>query len=186
MNKETVLLKGEELLTQVLDVVAKGKVRNMTIADGSGREVISFPVTGASDGDLLPPILTVISSIGELNKECHLIIEKKPDPEKPKLYTMEIFNREAPDVAKAFDGLIQAISNSEGLDAKTKQLIYIAIKASNADQAALSFHIPMAKELGATKAEVVDAILMTLTVSGISGVATCLPGAIACFETEQL
>ncbi|MFA6059125.1 MAG: carboxymuconolactone decarboxylase family protein [Taibaiella sp.] len=183
MNKETILVKGEDLLTQVLDVVAKGKVRNMTIADGSGREVITFPVTGASDGDLLPPILTVVSSLGDLNKECSLIIERGQDAEKPmKFNAMEIFNREAPDVAKAFDGLIQAISNSKGLDAKTKQLIYIAIKASKADQAALSFHVPMAKQLGATQAEVIDAILMTLTVSGITGVATCLPGAIACFE----
>ena len=184
MNKETIILKGEELLTQVLEVVEKGMVKNITIADGSGREVIRFPVTGASDGDLLPPILTVISSIGDLNKECHLVIEREPDPGKPtKLQAMEVFNREAPDVARAFDGLIQAISKSPGLDAKTKQLIYIAIKASKADQAALSFHIPMAKQLGATKAEVVDAILMTLTVSGITGVAGCLPGAIAYFDT---
>jgi alkylhydroperoxidase/carboxymuconolactone decarboxylase family protein YurZ len=185
MNKETVLLKGEDLLTQVLDIVEKGKVKSMTIADGSGREVISFPVTGASDGDLLPPVLAVISSLGESHKQCHLTIEREPDAEKMvKFRAMEIFNQEAPDVAKAFNGLIQAISNSKGLDAKTKQLIYVAIKASNADQAALSFHVPMAKELGATKAEVVDAILMTLTVSGIAGVASCLPGAIACFEAE--
>lgn len=183
MNKETIALKGEELLTQVLEVVARGKVKRITITDGSGRELIGFPVTGASDGDLLPPILTVISSIGDLNKECHLTVEGDPDPGKPtKLQAMELFKQEAPDVAQAFDGLIQAISNSAGLDAKTKQLIYIAIKASKADQAALSFHIPMAKQLGATKAEVVDAILMTLTVSGITGVASCLPGAIACFD----
>lgn len=182
MNNETILLKGEDLLTQVLDVVAKGKVNRITIADGSGRQVISFPVTGASDGDISSPILTAISSIGDLNKECHLIVERESDQGKPKLHAMEIFNREAPEVAKAFDELIQAISNSEGLDAKIKQLIYIAIKASNGDHTALSFHIPMAKQLGATKAEVVDAILMTLTVSGITGVATCLPEAIACFE----
>lgn len=95
---------------------------------------------------------------------------------------LEIFQAEAPDVAKAFDDLIKAIVASKGLDEKTKQLIYIAIKASNGDVMAVNAHIPMAKKLGATKAEVVDAILMTLTVSGIRGVVRCLPEAVKHFE----
>jgi alkylhydroperoxidase/carboxymuconolactone decarboxylase family protein YurZ len=40
----------------------------------------------------------------------------------------------------------------------------------------------MAKAAGATREEVVDAILMTLTVSGIRGVVHCLPGALEFFE----
>lgn len=85
-------------------------------------------------------------------------------------------------LAKAFDDLIKAIVASKGLDEKTKQLIYIAIKASNGDVSAVNAHIPMAKKLGATKEEVVDAILMTLTVSGIRGVVSCLPEVTMYFE----
>jgi alkylhydroperoxidase/carboxymuconolactone decarboxylase family protein YurZ len=95
---------------------------------------------------------------------------------------MEIFRQEAPDVARAFDGLIQSIVATKGLDQKTKQLIYIAMKASMGDQTAVKFHVPMAKAAGATKEEVVDAILMTLTVSGVRGVVTCLPEAVSQFE----
>ena len=95
---------------------------------------------------------------------------------------MEVFQSEAPDVARAFDGLIQSLVGTKGLDPKTKQLIYIAMKASMGDQMAVRAHVPMAKAAGATKAEVVDAILMTLTVSGIRGVVTCLPEAVAQFE----
>lgn len=95
---------------------------------------------------------------------------------------LEIFQAEAPDVAKAFDDLIKAIVASKGLDEKTKQLIYVAIKASNGDVTAVNAHVPMAKKLGATKEEVVDAILMTLTVSGIKGVMSCLPEAVKHFE----
>ena len=95
---------------------------------------------------------------------------------------MAIFREEAPEVAKAFDELIQSLVASKGLDEKTKQLIYIAMKAATGDETAIKFHVPMAKRLGATKAEVVDAILMTLTVSGIRGIATCLPGAVALFD----
>lgn len=95
---------------------------------------------------------------------------------------MDVFQKEAPQVAEAFNGLIQAIVSSKGLDEKTKQLIYISIKAAQGDETAVKFHVPMAKKLGATKAEVIDAILITLTVSGIKGVATCLPGAVKEFE----
>ena len=56
------------------------------------------------------------------------------------------------------------------------------MKASNGDVSAVNAHISMAKKLGATKEEVVDAILMTLTVSGIRGVVSCLPEAVKHFE----
>lgn len=88
---------------------------------------------------------------------------------------MEVFQKEAPEVAKAFDGLIKSLVASKGLDEKTKQLIYIAMKAAQGDATAILFHVPMAKKLGATKEEVIDAVLLTLTVCGIRGVATCLP-----------
>jgi AhpD family alkylhydroperoxidase len=95
---------------------------------------------------------------------------------------MEVFQKEAPEVAAAFNGLIMSLVGSKGLDPKTKQLIYIAMKASTGDEMAVKAHVPMAIQLGATKEEVVDAILMSLTVSGIKGVVTCLPGAVKMFE----
>ena len=97
---------------------------------------------------------------------------------------MEVFQQEAPEVAKAFDGLIQSLVASKGLDEKTKQLIYIALKAAQGDETAIKFHVPMAKQAGATKEEVIDAILVTLTVCGIRGVATCLPGAVQQFDLQ--
>lgn len=95
---------------------------------------------------------------------------------------MDVCQSKAPEVAAAFNGLIMSLVASKGLDAKTKQLIYIAMKASIRDQMAVKAHVPMAKAAGATKEEVVDAILMTLPVSGIRGVVTCLPEAVAQFE----
>ncbi|MDD1725033.1 MAG: carboxymuconolactone decarboxylase family protein [Methanospirillum sp.] len=88
---------------------------------------------------------------------------------------LELFKQEAPDVASAFDGLIQALVASKGLDEKTKQLIYIAMKTAMGDEMAIKAHLPMAKALGARREEVVDAILLTLMVSGISGVLRSLP-----------
>ena len=98
---------------------------------------------------------------------------------------MEVFRREAPEVAAAFNDLIMSLVGTKGLDTKTKQLIYIAMKASVGDDMAVKAHVPMAIQAGASREEVVDAILMTLTTSGIRGVVTCLPGAVRLFDGED-
>ncbi len=95
---------------------------------------------------------------------------------------MEVFQNEAPEVAAAFNNLIGALSSTEGLDARTRQLIYIGMKASQGDAAAVIAHTPMAKQAGATREELKDTILLTLTVSGIKGVITCLPGALSAYD----
>ena len=100
------------------------------------------------------------------------------------LSPMELFQKEAPEVASAFNGLIQSLIASKGLDQKTKQLIYIAMKTAMGDSIAAKAHLPMAKSLGATRDEVIDAVLLTLTVSGISGVVKCLPEVIRIYDDK--
>jgi AhpD family alkylhydroperoxidase len=92
-----------------------------------------------------------------------------------------LFLKEAPEVAAAFDGLIKALIARGGLDDKTRQLIYIAMKAAQGDTLAVQFHVPMAMNAGATREEIVDTILLTLTVAGVKGVMTCLPTAIEAY-----
>ena len=95
---------------------------------------------------------------------------------------LDIFQKEAPEVAKAFDGLIEALKGTTGLDSKTKQLVYIGIKSSMADTTAVYFHVQMAKKLGATRDEIRDTILITLSVCGLKGVASCLPVAMDAYD----
>ena len=95
---------------------------------------------------------------------------------------LNIFQKEAPEVAKAFDGLIEALKNTTGLDPKTKQLVYIGIKASMGDAIAIHYHVQMAKNLGATREEIKDTILITLSVCGLKGVAGCLPIALEIYD----
>ncbi|GAB3424506.1 carboxymuconolactone decarboxylase family protein [Niabella aquatica] len=98
---------------------------------------------------------------------------------------LEIFHKEAPEVAAAFDGLIEALKSSPGLDAKTKQLVYIGIKSAMGDSTAIYFHVQMAKELGATREEIRDTILITLSVCGLKGVASCLPTALDIYDKTK-
>jgi AhpD family alkylhydroperoxidase len=96
---------------------------------------------------------------------------------------MEVFTEEAPAAASAFNGLIQAVSQGNGLDGRIRQLIYIAMKAADGDAGAVVAHAGMARKAGATREDLRDAILMTLTVSGIRGVVTCLGPALSAWET---
>ena len=95
---------------------------------------------------------------------------------------LDTFQKEAPEVAKAFDGLIEALKSTTGLDPKTKQLIYIGIKSSMGDTTAIYYHVAMAKKLGATREEIKDTILITLSVCGLKGVASCLPTALEVYD----
>ena len=88
---------------------------------------------------------------------------------------IEIFQREAPDVANAFNAMIESLRATKGLDDKTKQLVYIGIKAALGDTTAVYYHVPMAKKAGASRDEVKDTILMTLPVCGLKAVAESLP-----------
>lgn len=100
---------------------------------------------------------------------------------------MELFKNEAPEAAAAFDGLIEAIcSRKDGMDDKTRQLAYLAMKASQGDMAAVYAHVPMAKAEGASRGEVRDAVLMTLTSSGIRGVVSCLGPALEAYDALPL
>ena len=95
---------------------------------------------------------------------------------------MELFHDESPEVAQAFGGLIQAVSNMTALEPKMKQLIYIAIRASQGETSAVTAHVSMAKKAGATRDELKEAIIMTTTVCGIKGIASCLEAALDVYD----
>ena len=98
---------------------------------------------------------------------------------------LEVFQKEAPEVAGAFDGLIESLKNTNGLDAKTKQLVYIGTKATMGDTTAVYYHVIMAKKLGATRDEIRDTILITLSVCGLRGVTSCLPTALEAYDKAE-
>jgi len=95
------------------------------------------------------------------------------------------FSKRSSEVAKAFDGLIEALKGTNGLDPKTKQLVYIGIKSAMGDTTAIYYHVQMAKKLGATREEIKDTILITLSVCGLKGVASCLPTAMDIYDRTE-
>ena len=75
----------------------------------------------------------------------------------------EIFAEEAPDISKTFGGLYHCVKDTCGLDEKTWELVYIALKASSCSAHAVAVHAGFAKNAGATPDEVRGAIFLFLT-----------------------
>lgn len=94
----------------------------------------------------------------------------------------ELFQKECPELAARFNDLIEAQKSLEGLDAKTKQLINIAIQTANRNQRGVQMHAMMAKKEGASREEVIGAVVLNLHHSGLASVIECLPAAIYGFE----
>ena len=96
--------------------------------------------------------------------------------------SFEIFQSESPKAAAAFNALIESLSASSALDPKTKHLIYIAMKIVTGDQSAVMAHVPMAKKLGATREEIRETVLLTLTVCGLKGINSSLGPALEMYD----
>jgi Uncharacterized homolog of gamma-carboxymuconolactone decarboxylase subunit len=84
------------------------------------------------------------------------------------------FQQESPEIAGAFNKLIEAIAKPSALDGKTKQLLYIAMKIVTDDAGAALAHVSFAKKAGASREEIRETVLLTLTVVGLKGVNTAL------------
>ncbi len=97
----------------------------------------------------------------------------------------ELFEMECPEVAARFNDLIDAQKALKGLDSKTKQLINIAIQTANRNSRGVKLHAMMAKNEGATREEIVGAVVLNLHHSGFTSVMECLPAAIDGFEGKM-
>jgi alkylhydroperoxidase/carboxymuconolactone decarboxylase family protein YurZ len=93
------------------------------------------------------------------------------------------FAQEAPQHAAAWNTLVQNLSSANELEPKTASLAYLAVLAALDLESGIPFHVRSAKQAGATRAEVISAILVGLPAAG-HGVTRSLPVALAAFNEE--
>ena len=93
------------------------------------------------------------------------------------------FMSEAPQQAQAWGTMIQGLSNASALDKKTSALAYLAVLAALRLENGIPFHVQTAKELGATREEVISAILIGLPAVG-HGLTQVLPIAISAYDAK--
>ncbi|MCP4424178.1 MAG: carboxymuconolactone decarboxylase family protein [Chloroflexi bacterium] len=91
------------------------------------------------------------------------------------------FLHEAPQQAQAWGELVQNLGAASALDDKTAALAYLAVLAALRLESGIPFHVQAAKKLGATREEVISAILVGLPAAG-HVVTQVLPAAITAYD----
>lgn len=96
--------------------------------------------------------------------------------------SFEVFAKEAPEVQSAWMETVHKLDAASKLDKKTEELAYIAVMATTR-LSGLPFHVKMAKSNGATRDEIISAILVGLPAVG-NTVISALPIALDAFDEE--
>jgi alkylhydroperoxidase/carboxymuconolactone decarboxylase family protein YurZ len=94
----------------------------------------------------------------------------------------QAFLSEAPTHARAWMAGVEGLSTASALDPKTAGLAYLAVLAALRLESGVPFHVQSAKRAGASRSEVISAILIGLPAAG-NGVTQCLPAAIAAYDS---
>ena len=92
----------------------------------------------------------------------------------------QTFIKEAPEYQKVWMETVQKLDSASKLDSKTEELAYIAVLAS---ARLLPFHVKHAKALGATRGEIISAVLVGLPAVG-NVVIQALPIAVNAYDSE--
>ena len=93
----------------------------------------------------------------------------------------EAFMKEAPAHAGAWMEAVHRLGGANALDEKTTALAYLAVLAALRLESGVPFHVAQAKRAGATREEVVSAVLLGLPAAG-NQVVQVLPAALAAFD----
>jgi alkylhydroperoxidase/carboxymuconolactone decarboxylase family protein YurZ len=95
----------------------------------------------------------------------------------------QMFMTEAQAHAQAWATLCRELEQANALDQKTGELAYLAVLAALRLESGIPFHVKMAKKAGASREEVLSAILVGLPAAG-HGVVQVLPAAVAAYDAE--
>jgi alkylhydroperoxidase/carboxymuconolactone decarboxylase family protein YurZ len=93
----------------------------------------------------------------------------------------EVFLSVAPEHAKAWMEGVKGLGAASALDRKTEHLAYLAVLSALRLDSGVPFHVHLAKLAGASRAEVVSAILVGLPAAG-TAVTQSLPAALAAYD----
>jgi len=93
----------------------------------------------------------------------------------------QAFLSEAPQHASSWMGAVKGLDSASALDRKTAELAYLAVLAALRLESGVPFHVRMLKEAGASRNEVISAILVGLPAAG-NAVVQVLPAALAAYD----
>jgi alkylhydroperoxidase/carboxymuconolactone decarboxylase family protein YurZ len=98
--------------------------------------------------------------------------------------SLDVFIRECPTVQSSYAQFINSLIELEGLDSRTKQLIYIGMKIIADDENAIIMHVKMAKKQGAVRDEIKSTVILAISVIGLKAVSKYLEIALNAYDSE--
>lgn len=93
------------------------------------------------------------------------------------------FLQEAPLHAQAWGEAVEKLARASALDDKTRELAYLAVLAALRIESGVPFHVHCAKQAGASREEVISAVLLGLPAAG-NAVTQVLPAAVATYDAQ--
>ena len=106
------------------------------------------------------------------------------DPSSLVSSAFQVFMKEAPQHAQTWGTMVQGLAGASALDRKTAALAYLAVLAALRLESGIPFHVQAARQLGASREEVISAVLIGLPAAG-HGVTQVLPAAITAYDTRD-
>lgn len=95
----------------------------------------------------------------------------------------QTFLTQAPQHSRAWGAMVQALAEANAMDKKTAALAYLAVLAVLGMESGVPFHVSHAKELGASREEIISAVLVGLPAAG-HVVTQVLPAALAAYDAQ--
>jgi alkylhydroperoxidase/carboxymuconolactone decarboxylase family protein YurZ len=96
----------------------------------------------------------------------------------------QMFLREAPAHAQAWMDAVNQLGAANTLDEKTRALVYVAVLAALRMESGLPFHVTHARRLGASRSDVISAILAGLPTAGMA-VVTTFPAVVRALDLAE-
>ncbi len=95
----------------------------------------------------------------------------------------QVFLDRAPKHAGAWMTAVRALGEASALDKKTSALAYLAVLAALRLDSGVPFHVKLAKQAGASRDEVMSALLVGLPAAG-NGIMQSLPTGIEAYDAD--
>jgi len=95
----------------------------------------------------------------------------------------QTFLTQAPQHAQAWMQAVSSLDQASTLDKKTEELAYLAVLAALRLESGVPFHVQSAKQAGASREEIISAILVGLPAAG-NAVTQVLPAALTAYDAE--
>ena len=93
----------------------------------------------------------------------------------------QAFMQAAPKHAQVWSATVQGLASASALDGKTTALCYLAVLSALRLESGIPFHVQSAKKAGASREEIISALLVGLPAAG-NAVTACLPAALEAYD----